>query len=240
MLPSNVRVVPNVAEAVTHDLTLAIRQVDAARGRTVLCLSGGGTPLPVYRALAQHRGLPWGRTWIVWGDERLVPPDHSDRNERAVREALLDRVQVPEDQILPWPYVEDADPTELAEAYELRLRRALGDPREAPWFDVTLLGLGEDAHTAGLFPGTGGTRARGLAVATRPASQPTPRLTLTPPALSSSRQVWFLVSGDAKRAALEETLAHASSHEPDVAERLPATRITALEELRVYTDVAPR
>lgn len=239
MLPSNVRVVPNVPEAVTHDLTLAIRQSDSARGRTVLCLSGGGTPLPVYRALAQQPDMPWGRTWIAWGDERLVPPDHPDRNERAAREALLDRVPIPEDQVLPWPYAPEADPNALAEAYELRLRRALGDPQRTPWFDVTLLGLGEDAHTAGLFPGTGGTRASGLAVATRPSSQPTPRLTLTPAALSSSRRVWFLVSGDAKRDALADTLAHASSREPEVAERLPATRITALEELRVYTDVAP-
>ncbi|MDZ7800671.1 MAG: 6-phosphogluconolactonase [Trueperaceae bacterium] len=233
MRPSDLRPVPDVARAATQDLLQAIRDADAARGRTVLCLSGGGTPTPIYRALRDHRDLPWGRMWIAWGDERMVPPGHGDRNERAARDALLDHVPIPEDQILPWPYVPDADPQDLADAYALQLRRTLGDPGEGPWFDVTLLGLGEDAHTAGLFPGTGGTRAAGLAVATRPTSTPTPRLSLTPEALSASRQVWFLVAGDGKRAALQATLAGGDP------ERLPATSIRALDELRVYTDAPP-
>lgn len=227
-----VRTVPDLASTVAHDLADAMRDAVARRGRVVLCLSGGSTPLPIYRALAEARELPWGRTWIAWGDERMVEPDHPDRNERAAREALLDRVPVPEDQVITWPFVENADPALCAEAYENRLRAAFGDPGEAPLFDVTLLGLGADAHTASLFPGTGGTRAPGLATVTRPASQPTARLTLTPRALSASRRVWFLVTGEEKRDALLRTLAGGDPEE------VPASAIEAREELRVYTELA--
>jgi len=229
---SALRTVPDVAAAVADDLAQAIAADAAERGRVVLCLAGGSTPLPLYRRLAERRDLPWARVWIAWGDERNVPPDHADRNERHAREALLDRVPIPEDQVLPWPWVEDADPQDEADAYALRLRRALGDPSTAPWFDVTLLGLGSDAHTASLFPGTGAITADGLACAVRPGGSTYARLTLTPPALSASRRVWFLVQGEAKREALERTLAGAGG--PD---DLPARTICALEELRVYTDL---
>lgn len=229
---SQLTVVPDVAAAVARDAAAVIERAAGSRGRAVLCLAGGGTPLPAYRALAERRDLPWGRVWVAWGDERDVPPDRADRNERAAREALLDRVPVPEDQVLPWPYARNADPQDVADAYALRLRRALGDPEEGAWFDLTLLGLGADGHTASLFPGTGATRAEGLATAVRPAGQPTARLTLTPRALSSSRRVWFLVAGEAKRDALEATLAGGDP------ERVPATAIRAREELRVFTDLA--
>jgi 6-phosphogluconolactonase len=233
MDPSQLRVVPDVPEAVARDLADAVDEAARRRGRVVVCLAGGGTPLPAYRALAQRGDLPWGRVWVAWGDERNVPPEHPDRNEPAAREALLDLVPLPEDQVLPWPYVEDADPQDLADAYALRLRRALGDPQRAAWFDVTLLGLGADAHTASLFPGSGAASAPGLATAVRPEGAEHARLSLTPRALSSSRQVWFLVAGEAKRAALRRSLAGGDP------ERVPAAAIAAREELRVYTDLRP-
>lgn len=232
MDPNQLRTVPDVATAVAADLADAIVTAVRERGRAVLCLSGGGTPLPAYRALAGRHDLPWRHVWIAWGDERNVPPEHEDRNERAAREALLDHVAVPDDQVLAWPWVPDADPLDAAEAYAHDLRRTLGDPRSAPWFDVTLLGLGEDAHTASLFPGSGATQAEGDATAVRtggPSS--TARLTLTPRALSSSRKVWFLMSGEAKRDALLATL---RGGDP---EQVPAAAITAWDELRVYTDL---
>lgn len=227
-----IRTVPDVTATVAADLAQAMRDADRRRGRVVLCLSGGSTPLPIYRALAERPDLPWARTWIAWGDERMVDPDHEDRNERAAREALLDRVPVPEDQVLTWPWAADADPALCAEAYEVRLRRALGDPEAGPWFDVNLLGLGADAHTAGLFPGTGGTAAAGATTVTRPASQPTARLTLTPRGLSSTRGAWFVVVGEAKRDALARTL---RGGDPEV---VPAVAIRPREERRVYTDLA--
>jgi len=228
---TQLRTVPDVASALATDLAGAIVTAVRRRGRAVLCLAGGSTPLPAYRALARRHDLPWSHVWIAWGDERDVAPDHADRNERAARDALLDHVPVPDDQILAWPWVEDADPADEADAYALALRRAFGDPRSGPWFDVTLLGLGADAHTASLFPGSGATRAAGAATAVRPEGQPNARLTLTPEALSSSRQVWFVVSGEAKRDALLATLAGGDP------EQVPAASITAWDELRVYTDL---
>lgn len=229
---SEVRTVEGFVRRVSDDLAQAVEEATSVRGRAVLCLAGGATPQPIYRRLAERRELPWGRVWIAWGDERHVPPDDSERNERHAREALLDRVPVPEDQILPWPWAEDADPADVAEAYALRLRRALGDPTDAPWFDVTLLGLGADAHTAGLFPDCGATAAPGLATSLHVEGQRFARLTLTPRALSSSRRVWFLVQGETKRDALRRTLAGGD------ADALPATTIGTLGERRVYTDLA--
>lgn len=227
----DIRTVADVTATVTDDLAEAMVDADRKRGRVVLCLSGGSTPLPIYRALADLPGLPWARTWIAWGDERMVDPDHEDRNERAAREALLNRVPVPEDQVLTWPWGENSEPELCAEAYALRLRKAFGDPDAESWFDLNLLGLGTDAHTAGMFPGTGATTAEGATTVTRPDSQPTARLTMTPRALSSTRRAWFVVTGEAKREALLRTLRGGDS------EATPAVAIRPREELRVYTDL---
>ena len=172
----------------------------AQRGRFVVALAGGGTPLAAYRQLAERRDLPWERVLVTWGDERLVPLDHEDRNERSAREALLSHVGVREEHVLGWGEGDDA--ALLARAHEQRLRGALGDP---PWFDLVLLGLGADAHTASLFPGTGSVFAPGLAtVGTAPDGRA--RLTLTPRALSHAEEVLVLVSGADKRDALRRTL----------------------------------
>lgn len=223
--------VDDVTTAVADAMAEEIRRATDDRGRAVLCLAGGSTPLPIYRILAQRRDLPWGRVWLAWGDERNVPIDDDARNEHHARRAWLDRVPVPDDQLLTWPWVEDADPADVAEAYALRLRTALGDPETTSWFDVTLLGLGSDAHTASLFPGTGAVEADGWATSLRRRSEAYARLTLTPRALSSSRQVWFVVTGEAKREALVRTLAGGD------ADALPATTIRAVDDLRVYTDL---
>lgn len=231
MKRSEVRTVPDVAAAVASDLAEQVASAVELRGAARICLAGGATPIPAYQRLSRRRDLPWGRVWVAWGDERNVPPDHPDRNERATREALIDHVAIPADQVLPWPWFVDGAPAELADAYADTLRRTLGDPQQRPWFDLVLLGLGADAHTASLFPGSGAVHAAGMATAVRPVGQQHARLTLTPAALSSARQVWFVASGEAKRAALERTL---EGDDPDL---LPASAITACEELRVYTDL---
>lgn len=228
---ASVRSVDDLVATVTNELAAVLSHAVHARGRAVLCLAGGSTPVPVYRRLAERRDLPWQRIWVAWGDERNVAPDHDDRNEHHARLSLLDRVAVPEDQVLAWPWVEDADPSEVAEAYALRLRRVLGDPASHVWFDVTLLGLGADAHTASLFPGSGAVHAPGLATTVQRDADGYARLTLTPRALSSSRHVWFLVSGEDKRSALEKTLGGGS------ADVLPATSVRATDDLRIFTDL---
>lgn len=225
----DIRTVDDVAAEALALFIATQRDALERRGRFVVNLCGGSTPLPVYRALSGRRDLPWDRTWVTWGDERFVPHDHPRSNFRAAREALLDGVPVPTPQILPWPYRKDLAPDEAAEEYAASLREAFGDP---PVFDLTLLGLGDDGHTASLFPGTGAALRDGLATAVLPASQPEPRLSLTAPALSRSRTVAFLVQGEAKRAALEATLR--GGGDPD---RYPARAVTALEELVVITDL---
>lgn len=205
-----------------------MRAAVSERGRFVVALSGGSTPLPMYRRLAAMRDLPWKQAWVTWGDERFVSPDHPDSNAGAARRALLDDVPVPADQVLTWPHL--ATPEASAEAFAVTLREALGDP---PVFDLTLLGLGADGHTASLFPGTGAALQPGLTLAVAPPQQEHPRLSLSASALSRSRVVAFLVKGETKRASLEGTLS-ASGADPD---RYPAQAVHALERLLVITDL---
>jgi len=203
------------------------RSAVAARGRFVTALSGGSTPLPMYRALASRADLPWDATWVAWGDERYVPLDHPDSNAGAARGAFLDAVPIPPEQVLPWPHL--ATPEASARAYADALRHALGDP---PTFDLTLLGLGADGHTASLFPGTGAALEPGPTLVVRPAGQPQIRLSLGAAALGRSRVVAFLIGGEEKRAALRATL-----HGTGDLDRFPARAIGALERLLVITDL---
>lgn len=202
----------------------------SARGRFVLNLSGGSTPRALYQAL-RSSPMPWGHTVVVWGDERNVDPDDKDRNERMARESLLDHVGVPEDQVWPWPYVQDAEPTDLADTYAHQLQRVLGsDPEGTPWFDLTLLGLGADAHTAGLFPTTDAAESEEIAVAAVPPGEPYARLSLTIRALCSSRHVWLLAFGAQKREALARTIEGGGSRR-----ETPAAHIHAWNAYTAFT-----
>jgi 6-phosphogluconolactonase len=201
------------AAAVTR-FVAACHHAVATRGRFVVALAGGGTPQAAYRILAGRRDLPWERVIVTWGDERVVPLDHEERNERAARRSLISPVGMTEDQVLGWGEGDDAD--ELARMHAERLRRTLGDP---PRFDLVLLGLGADAHTASLFPGTHAVDAPGLTTVAR-APDGRPRLTLTPRALSNAEEVLVLVSGRDKREALTRTLQRTGD-----ADALPLTAV---------------
>ncbi len=219
--------VHDVASAALELFEETLRSAVAARGRFVVALSGGSTPLPMYRALAARSDLPWHAVWVVWGDERYVPQDHPDSNAGAARKAFLDAVPVPEAQVLPWPHL--ATPEASASAYAATLRTALGD---TPTLDLVLLGLGADGHTASLFPGTGAALEPALTLVVRPPDQVRTRLSLGAAALSRSRVVAFLVRGEEKRAALQATLNGAGE-----LDRFPARAISALERLLVITDL---
>lgn len=222
------RTVENVAEAAVALLLDKGRESVAARGRFLLVLSGGSTPLKMYAQLAEnHTDEPfWAHTHIFWGDERFVPHDHQDSNYRAAKAALLDHLAVPAAQVRPWPYVE-GDPDAAAAAYADTLEN-LNEP-----FDLTFLGLGDDAHTASLFPGTGAVFDEGAATVVRAAGKGV-RLSLTASRLSRSRTVAFLVQGEGKRGALEATLSPTDA--PDF-DRTPARAVHAQEELLWLTDV---
>jgi 6-phosphogluconolactonase len=166
-----------------------------------LCLSGGSTPRGCYHHLAHLSRLPWDRVEIYQGDERFVPHDDRSSNYRMIREALLKHVAPREIFAMPT----DGMPEDAAGAYEDILRQQYGSSRllpDQPLFDLQLLGLGDDGHIASLIPGQPVLEDRAHWVAAVPKGRDEPRLTLTYPALESSRLILFLVSGAAKQDAL--------------------------------------
>lgn len=207
----------------------------AKDGIFAVALSGGSTPRQLYRHLAElpyRDEFPWSRTHWFWGDERFVPHDNSQSNYRMVREALLSRAPIPTANVHPMP-TEGINPTAAATAYERELKSFYGAERldpARPLFDVTLLGLGPDGHTASLFPGTPVLKERDRWVAAVVDTKSETRITLTYPALESSGQVAFLVSGDAKR----KILTRLRCGDKD----LPAARLHPKGTLHLFSDTA--
>ena len=167
-------------------------------------LSGGSTPRRLYELLATPEiasWFPWSRVHWFWGDERFVPHDDRDSNYGMARDAFLSRVPVPADNVHAIP-TEGLSPEQSAAAYEATLKRFYGADTLAPdrpLFDVTLLGIGENGHTASLFPGQPALQETQRWVVAVIGAMPEPRITLTYPALDSSRDVAFVVTGRGKR-----------------------------------------
>ncbi len=192
----------------------------AARGWCRLGLCGGNTPRPIHEELARiGSGLAWERVQITFGDERCVPPDHAESNYRMARESLLDRVPIPEANI--FRLRGEIAPDVAAREYEAKLAAVAarsGEPRYV--HDVLLLGVGEDGHTASLFPGSPALdEAVRNVVSTMGPKPPPQRLTMTFPLLNAARHVCFLAADAAKREIVEKILAGD--------EHLPAARIHA-------------
>jgi 6-phosphogluconolactonase len=206
----------------------------AAKGAFRVSLSGGSTPKTLYALLAsdEFRGrFPWAGVSWYWGDERFVPHDHPESNYRMAREAMLARVPVPPENIHPEPA--DGTPEEAASRYEGTLQAAYGaavlDPAR-PLFDITLLGLGADGHTASLLPGEPVLQERKRWVAAVSHGRPEVRITMTYPAIESSRRAAFLVAGKEK-AAIFKTIRAGGS-------RVPAARVRPVGELVWFVDRA--
>jgi 6-phosphogluconolactonase len=207
----------------------------AKKDRFAVALSGGSTPRRLYELLAAppwRAVFPWDRTHWFWGDERFVPPDDALSNYRMAREAMLSHAPVPAANIHPVP-TEGIAPAAAAAAYEAELKSFHGaaslDPAR-PLFDVTLLGLGPDGHTASLFPGTAVLAERERWVAAVVGAKSEARITLTYPALDSSRDAAFLVAGSEKREMLERLRRGDES--------LPAARLRPVGRLWLFADVA--
>ena len=218
-----VRVFADAAElmqAAAGEIVRAAEQAVAARGRFTWALSGGSTPRDLYRLLASDSWrdrLPWPAIHFFWGDERHVPPDHPESNFRMAREAMLDTVPVPSDNIHR-VRAEEPDVQRAAAEYEATLRSFFDPTDDWPRFDLILLGLGKDGHTASLFPGGAAVHERErLVVAPWVEAQRTYRITLTPPVLNHARRAVFLVSGEEKAEALHAVIE--GEHQPD---RYPA------------------
>lgn len=198
------RALPLVVEAATRAIE--------ARGRYLIALAGGSTPAPLYAHLAQQGGIDWSRWRLYWGDERTVPPDHESSNFHMVKETLLRPLA---ERGLAPGHVErmrgELPPAQAADLYEAAVRN-LGVP--LPRFDLVLLGMGADAHTASLFPYTAALHERNRLVVANEAPQlATTRLTMTYPLLNAARQVLFLVSGDDKAQALAAVFGTTVDHE---------------------------
>ena len=176
-----------------------------------VALSGGSTPRRLYELLASQpyrEAFPWERVHWFWGDERFVPHDSPQSNYRMVQQAMLARVSVPAANIHPIP-TEGLTPDEAALSYEQELKDFYGASTlgpDRPLVDVTFLGLGPEGLIASLFPGTAVLKERTRWVGCVIGAKPEPRITLTYPALESSREVAFLVAGAAKRDVLEQLL----------------------------------
>ena len=205
--------------------------------RFSLALSGGSTPLPLHRALAtKHRdALDWKRIHVFWGDERFVPANDENSNYRMARETLLDHVPIPDKNIHPIP-TDVGSPKEAAALYEQTLKDFFSNDG-LPRFDLILLGLGSDGHTASLFPGVPALQETKRWVASVAAPQHigphVPRVTLTLPVLNSSKQVFFLVAGESK----QEPLAAILNGQPG-AGAYPASRVHARQGLVWFADQA--
>jgi len=220
------------AEAVAEAAAIAV----AERGRFTIALAGGATPRPLYALLADagapfRARVPWDRVHVFFGDERCVPPDHAESNWRMAREALLDPVRPASAWRMPG---EQPDPAAAAAAYEAVLARFFGVSAAGgspPAFDVVLLGLGADGHTASLFPGSPALEetVRWVAAPWVPRLG-AHRLTLTLPVLNAAREALFLVAGADKADALRRVLAGDAA--------LPAARVRPAGGAIFYVDRA--
>jgi 6-phosphogluconolactonase len=181
----------------------------ATRGRFFIALAGGNTPRELYLLLARdewRHQVPWANTHIFFGDERCVPPDHPDSNYGMAKKALLDRLALPASQVHRMS--SEQEPLAAAAAYEQEIRRVLESAgNELPLFDLILLGLGNDGHTASLFPGTAALHEKEKLVAANYAEKfKSHRLTLTLPVLNNAHHVMFLISGESKANIVHEIL----------------------------------
>ncbi len=206
-----VRVFDDKAALARGGAAFLVEQARATIGQFVVALAGGSTPKPMYEALAQpplRDKLPWDRTQWVLGDERFVDPGDPASNFGMICGALLSGSPAPSANIHPVPF-DGLTPEEGAARYETVLKKLYGadqlDPGR-PLLDLSLLGMGDDGHTASLIPGQPVLHERARWVAAVEHGRSEPRITLTYPALESSRTTVFLIAGEDKRATLDRVL----------------------------------
>ena len=223
-----------------HAAAWLAEKLSSGTGRVrAVCLSGGTTPRMLYDALAQppyREAMPWERIHWFWCDERFVPATDERSNYNMVQKLLLERVPVPRKQVHPI-LTGSGTAGAAAAAYEEELKRFYGAgtlEASRPLFDLTLLGVGEDGHTASLFPGSSLLKERARWAASVTGTGVVSRITLTYPALESSRDVAFLVTGAAKREIMQRIV----DGETDV----PAAMLRPVGRLRWFLDraAAPR
>ncbi len=189
---------------------LAAQEAAAAHGRFAVALSGGETPRALYGLLARQQfsqKVPWRRVRLYWGDERCVPPDDPASNYGMAHDAFIKHVPI--DAANVHRMRGEDDPVEAARLYDAELRALAAEERpraEVPVFDLVLLGLGGDGHTASLFPHSDALAVEDSFCAATQAPDGSPRLTITAPVINAARRVWFLVGGAQKAGMVAEVL----------------------------------
>ena len=196
----------DVFQAAARFVADVAQQCSDIQGRFTIALSGGSTPRRLYRLLASSPitdAMAWDRWHIFWGDERCVPPDHHDSNYRMARETLLDHIPVPENQVHRMRG--ESLPHEAAEEYEGLVRDVFQTP--APSFDLILLGIGEDGHTASLFPGTTALQEQDRLIVDNWAPDlEAHRITFTLPLINAAKTIAFLDTDESKAEVLRSVL----------------------------------
>lgn len=192
-----------VAEAAAGRLVAAMAETPGPKFG--LALSGGSTPQKLYRLLSDppwRERIDWNRLHLFIADERFVPWDHPDSNFRMIRETLAERAPIPAENLHPMPV--EGTPEACAQAYEAELRQFFGDA--PPRFDLILLGMGPDGHTASLFPGHEHPDEPWTVPVYDSPKPPPVRLSLNLPLIDRAKRIWFIVTGADKGAALAQAL----------------------------------
>jgi 6-phosphogluconolactonase len=231
MIEPRLEIFESPAQTAERAAKWIVARIAATTGSFRIALSGGSTPKLLYRELATFGArIAWERVAFYWGDERFVPHDDPRSNYRMARETMLDSVPVDPAKVHPIPT--DGDPQSAAIRYERLLKQAYGADRlgPRPLFDLVLLGLGEDGHTASLFPGSPLLTETEHWVAAATVLSVEPRITLTFLPLESSRAILFLVTGEEKARAVQRMLAGDRA--------LPAARLATRDEVIWFLDSA--
>jgi len=231
-MKSDIRVFADVDELSLRAAEAAVRTINECVQRNdsfSIALSGGNTPRTLYRLFSTRfrDQIPWTKVHVFWGDERYVPLADSESNYRMARETLLEAVPCPVGNVHPMP-TELPDPDLAAREYEKTLRNYFSE--DWPRFDLVLLGLGEEGHTASLFPGSPALNEnKRWVVAVKAPAKPALRLTLTLPAITGASNIYFLITGSNKA----EALHHVLTGSPDPT-NYPASGIRLAEETVIW------
>jgi 6-phosphogluconolactonase len=229
-----------LARSAASALVARLAAAQAVHGTASVVLTGGGIGTAVLQRVAElaaepeHAVVDWSAVDVWWGDERFVPADDDERNEKGARQALLDRVGVPLERVHAMP-PSDAGFTDLEDAadwYARQLAEHAGDS-ELPRFDLLLLGVGPEGHVASIFPDSAAARDERPVVAVRDCPKPPPtRVSLGYPAINSAEEIWLLVSGDGKAEAVARALGGATPLE------VPAAGVHGRRATRWLLDAA--
>jgi 6-phosphogluconolactonase len=230
----------SLAGTVAEELVARLAAAQQAHGSASVVLTGGGVGIAVLeRVAALHRdagtGIDWSALDVWWGDERFVPADDDERNEKAARRALLDVVGVPAERIHAMPPSDGAfaEPEDAAAWYAGELAAAASPGRDLPRFDVLLLGIGAEGHTASIFPGSPAVHDERPVLAVRDCPKPPPtRVSLGFPAINSADEVWLVVAGAEKAPVVARALAGADPAE------LPAAGVHGVRGTQWLIDAA--